>query len=140
MRENLGNKLTEKEYAEVRMGILKQEAMPSMRLMQFSGEAARRCNACAYNCTFTAPVKIEDFAEVMYLSMQGCGVGFAVESQNVEQLPQIMKQTGKQLETHTIADSAAGWCDALTLGLKTWYAGKDVTFNFSEIRPCWCTS
>lgn len=135
MRENLGTKLTEKEYAEVRMGILKQEVMPSMRLMQFSGEAARRCNTCAYNCTFTAPTKLEDLAEIMYLSMQGCGVGFAVESQNVEQFPQIMKQTGKKLPTHTIADSKEGWCDSLTLGVKTWYAGNDIAFDFSQIRP-----
>lgn len=135
MRENLGDKLTEKEYGEVRMGILKQEVMPSMRLMQFAGEAARRCNACAYNCTFTSPVKLEDFAEIMYLSMQGCGVGFAVESQNVEQLPQIMKQSGVKPLTHVIADSKEGWCDALTLGLKTWYAGKDVVFDYSLIRP-----
>lgn len=135
MRENLGNKLTEKEYAEVRMGILKQEVMPSMRLMQFSGEAARRCNTCAYNCTFTAPVKLEDFAEIMYLSMQGCGVGFAVESQNIEQLPQIMKQRGEKLATHVIGDSKEGWCDALTLGLKTWYSGKDISFDYSGIRP-----
>ena len=135
MRENLGNKLTEKEYAELRTGILKQEVMPSMRLMQFSGDAARRCNACGYNCTFTAPVKLEDFAEIMYLSMQGCGVGFAVESQNVEQLPQIMKQRGQVLTTHVISDSKEGWCDALTLGLKTWYSGKDIKFDFSQIRP-----
>ena len=135
MRENLGDKLTEKEYAEVRMGILKQEVMPSMRLMQFSGEAARRCNTCAYNCTFTAPTKLEDFAEIMYLSMQGCGVGFAVESQNVEQFPQIMKQIGKKLETHVIDDSKEGWCDALTLGVKTWYSGKDIDFDFGAIRP-----
>ncbi|MFZ2500806.1 MAG: ATP cone domain-containing protein [Minisyncoccia bacterium] len=135
MRENLGSKLTEKEYAEVRMGILKQEVMPSMRLMQFAGEAARRCNTCAYNCTFTAPVKLDDFAEIMYLSMQGCGVGFAVESQNVEQLPQIMKQLGKKLPIHTIVDSKEGWCDALTLGMKTWYGGKDIAFDFSQIRP-----
>jgi ribonucleoside-diphosphate reductase alpha chain len=138
MRENLGNKLTEKEYAEVRMGILKQEVMPSMRLMQFSGEAARRCNTCAYNCTFTAPTKLEDFAEIMYLSMQGCGVGFAVESQNVEQLPQIMKQSmakTQKLPVHVVEDSKEGWCDALTLGIKTWYSGKDVTFDFSKIRP-----
>src|SRR3989338_1313937 len=139
MRENLGDKLTPKEYAEVRLGILKQEVMPSMRLMQFSGEAARRCNACSYNCTFTAPVKLEDFAEIMYLSMNGCGVGFAVESQNIEQLPQIMKQMGKQkekkAETHVIGDSKEGWCDALSLGLRTWCACRDVTFDFSQIRP-----
>ena len=135
MRENLGDKLTEKEYAEVRMGILKQEVMPSMRLMQFSGEAARRCNTCAYNCTFTSPTKLEDFAEIMYLSMQGCGVGFAVESQNVEQFPQITKQSGKKLPVHVIADSKEGWCDALTVGITTWYAGKDIGFDFSQVRP-----
>ncbi len=135
MRENIGNKLTEKEYTEVRTAILKQEVMPSMRLMQFSGEAARRCNTCAYNCTFIAPVELTDFAEIMYLSMQGCGVGFAVESQNIEQLPQIKKQTGEKLPTHFVADSKEGWCDALTLGLKTWYDGKDINFDFSQVRP-----
>ncbi len=135
MRENLGKKLTEKEYAEVRTAILKQEVMPSMRLMQFAGEPARRCNTCAYNCTFTAPTKLTDFAEIMYLSMQGCGVGFAVESQNIEQLPQIMRQTGEKLQTHVIADSKEGWCDALTLGLTTWYGGKDIAFDYTKIRP-----
>ncbi|MEK7086474.1 MAG: ribonucleoside-triphosphate reductase, partial [Patescibacteria group bacterium] len=93
------------------------------------------CNTCAYNCTFTAPTKLEDFAEIMYLSMQGCGVGFAVESQNVEQFPQIIKQLGKKLDTHVIDDSKEGWCDALTLGVKTWYSGKDITFDLSGVRP-----
>ena len=135
MKENVGNKLSEEEYAEVREAILKQEVMPSMRLMQFAGGPARRCNTCAYNCTFTAPSKIGDFAEIMYLSMQGCGVGFSVESQNIEQLPQIKKQTRKKLPTHTVTDSKEGWCDALTLGLRTWYDGKDIEFDFSLIRP-----
>jgi ribonucleoside-triphosphate reductase len=135
MKENLGDKLTKKEYAEVREAILKQEVMPSMRAMQFSGAPARKCNTCFYNCSFTAPVKLDDFAEIMYLSMQGTGVGFAVESQNIEQLPQIEKQTGEMLQKHIIKDSKEGWCDALTLGLKTWYAGKDIDFDYSMIRP-----
>lgn len=135
MRENLGDKLTEKEYAEVREAILTHEIMPSMRLMQFAGETARRCNTCAYNCTFTAPTKIEDFAEIMYLSMNGCGVGFAAESWNIQQLPQIARQTGKKLKTFVVPDSKEGWCDALTLGLKTWYGGDDLDFDFSQVRP-----
>jgi ribonucleoside-diphosphate reductase alpha chain len=135
MRENLGQKLSEEEYMEVREAILKQEIMPSMRLMQFAGDPARRCNTCAYNCTFIAPTALEDFAEIMYLSMQGCGVGFAVESQNIEQLPQIQKQTSKKILKHVVVDSKEGWCDALTLGLKAWYAGKDIDFDFSIIRP-----
>ncbi len=135
MRENLGNKLSDDEYGEVREAILKQEVMPSMRLMQFAGDPARRCNTCAYNCTFIAPSALGDFAEIMYLSMQGCGVGFAVESQNIEHLPQIRKQTTEKLPTHTVADSKEGWCDALTEGLTAWYQGKDIEFDFSDIRP-----
>ncbi|MBI5456628.1 ribonucleoside-triphosphate reductase [Candidatus Kaiserbacteria bacterium] len=135
MRENLGEKLTENEYTTLREAILKQEVMPSMRAMQFSGEPARRCNTCVYNCTYTAPTKLQDFAEIMYLSMQGCGVGFAVESENIQQLPQIEKQTGEVLSTHTVQDSKEGWCDALTAGLAAWYGGRDINFDYSYVRP-----
>ena len=135
MKENLGDKLTEKEYAEVREAILRQEVMPSMRAMQFSGVPARKCNSCVYNCTFTAPTKLKDFAEIMYLSMQGCGVGYAVESQNIQQLPQIEKQNGEKVPTYIVGDSKEGWCDALSLGLTTWYDGKDIDFDFSQVRP-----
>jgi ribonucleoside-triphosphate reductase len=135
MHENLGDKLTQKEYVEVREAILKQEIMPSMRLMQFSGDAARRSNVTAYNCSYIAPSKIGDFAEIMYISMCGTGVGYSVESANIQALPQIAFQTGEKLETHVVADSKEGWCDALTLGLKTWYDGKDIEFDYSLIRP-----
>ncbi len=135
MKENLGDKLADAEYAELREAILRQEVMPSMRLMQFAGDPARRCNTCAYNCSFIAPAALEDFAEIMYLSMQGCGVGFSIESQTVEQLPQIRKQTKKKLPTHIVADSKEGWCDALLLGLRTWYGGSDIDFDFSHVRP-----
>jgi ribonucleoside-diphosphate reductase alpha chain len=135
MRENLGNKLTDEEYEEVRQAILKQEAMPSMRLFQFAGKAARTNNITAYNCSFIAPSKLEDFAEIMYISMSGTGVGFSVESQNVGELPLIKKQTGKKLSTFVVPDSKDGWADALTLGLKTWYDGKDIDFDLSQLRP-----
>lgn len=135
MRENIGKKLTEKEYGEVRQAILNHEVMPSMRLLQFAGKAARKTNVCAYNCSFTAPTKIEDFAEIMYISMCGTGVGFSVESQFIQQLPVIKKQTGKMKHAHVIDDSKEGWCDALTLGLKTWYNGEDISFDYSRLRP-----
>lgn len=135
MKENLGDKLTEGEYTEVQDAILRQEAMPSMRLLQFAGKAARATNVCAYNCSFIAPQKLEDFAEIMYVSMCGTGVGFSVESQNVQKLPQIKRQTGKKLKTHMVADSKEGWADALTLGLRTWFDGKDIEFDLSALRP-----
>jgi len=135
MRENLGKKLTEAEYGEIRDGILNHDAMPSMRLLQFAGKAARGTNVCAYNCSFIAPQRLEDFAEIMYVCMCGTGVGFSVESKNVQLLPVIKLQNGEKLKTHTVEDSKEGWCNALTLGLKTWYGGKDIDFNFSKLRP-----
>jgi ribonucleoside-triphosphate reductase (thioredoxin) len=135
MKENVGNKIKDSEYAEIRLAILKQDVMPSMRLLQFAGTAARATNVCAYNCSFIAPTKLEDFAEVMYVSMCGTGAGFSVERNYVEQLPQIKKQTGLKLETHIVKDSKEGWADALTVGLKTWFDGKDIDFDYSELRP-----
>lgn len=135
MKENLGSGFAKKEYEEIRQAILKQEVMPSMRLLQFAGKAARKQNVCAYNCSFIAPRSFQDFAEIMYISMCGTGVGFSVESENVQALPQIMKQTGKKLPVHIIADSREGWADALALGMKTWYEGLDIDFDFSHIRP-----
>lgn len=134
MRENLGKRLSDKEYAEVRQAILSHEAMPSMRLLQFAGKAARATNVCAYNCSFTAPTRLEDFAEIMYISMCGTGAGFSVESQYVQQLPVIKRQSGKMRPVHTIDDSKEGWCNALTLGIKTWYAGDDIQFDYGRLR------
>ncbi len=135
MKENLGNKLTEKEYKEVRGGILRQEAMPSMRLLQFAGNAARKTNVCAYNCAYIAPENFQDLAEIMYVSMCGTGAGWSAESQNVQKFPQIMMQTGEKLPTHVVDDSKEGWADALALGMKTWASGKDMEFDFSQLRP-----
>ena len=135
MKENLGDKLTNDEYGEVQDAILHQDAMPSMRLLQFAGTAARATNVCAYNCSYIAPQKLEDFAEIMYISMCGTGVGFSVESQNVQKLPQIKRQHGKKMKVHVVADSKEGWADALTLGLRAWFEGKDIEFDLSQLRP-----
>lgn len=135
MRENLDTRLTDAEYAEIRQAILTQEVMPSMRLMWSAGPAARNNNAAAYNCSFIAPTELEDFAEIMFLLMCGVGVGFSVESQNVQQLPIIRRQTGVMLPTHVVGDSKEGWADALKLGLRAWYEGMDVRFDFSQVRP-----
>ena len=135
MKENLGDKLTETEYAEVRDGILRHEAMPSMRLMQFSGPAARKTHVCAYNCSYVAPECFQDLAEIMYISMCGTGAGWSVESQNVQKFPQIKLQSGNKLPTYVIPDSKEGWADSLAFGMNTWAQGNDVEFDYSKLRP-----
>ena len=134
MKENLGGKLTDKEYAEVDKAIFTHEAMPSMRLLQFAGPAARKNHSCAYNCSFTAPASFQDFAEIMFLSMSGCGVGFSAESYSAQSLPQIKYQTGKVVD-YTIEDSREGWADSFSFGMKQWFEGNDVRFDYSLLRP-----
>ncbi len=134
MKENLGSKLKESEYKEVRDAIFFHEAMPSMRLLQFAGPAARRNHACAYNCSFIAPQTFQDFAEVMFLSMSGCGVGFSAESYSAQSLPQIKYQTGKKVK-YVIEDSREGWADSFSFGMKSWFDGSDVEFDYSKLRP-----
>ncbi len=135
MKENLGDKLTVKEYEDLREGILKQEAMPSMRLMWSAGYAAGATNVAGYNCAYVAPTKLRDFSEIMYVLMCGAGVGFSVEQQAIQHLPQVKPQTGKKLPVHVIEDSKEGWAEALNLGMEAWYGGKDISFSFSKLRP-----
>lgn len=135
MRSELGEKLDEATYTELRDGILKHEAMPSMRLLQFAGSPARTTNVCAYNCSYIAPTCFQDLAEIMYISMCGGGAGWSVESQNIQKFPQIELQSKVKLSTHLIPDSKEGWCDALALGIRTWAAGSDIDFDYSQIRP-----
>ncbi|MDP6388010.1 MAG: ATP cone domain-containing protein [Candidatus Pacebacteria bacterium] len=137
MRENIGEKLTEKEYSDVREAILNQDICPSMRLLWSAGPAARNSNVCAYNCSYVAPTRLRDFGEMMYISMCGTGLGFSAESDNVQQLPQIKRQNGStgKLKTHIVEDSKEGWADALILALETWFSGKDIDFDYSKLRP-----
>ena len=135
MKSKMHNTISAAEYNEIREAILNQHVMPSMRLLQFSGKAAEHTNVCAYNCSFIAPNKLRDFGEIMYVLMCGSGLGFSVENQVVHDLPKIQPQTGEMLEAHVIEDSKEGWCDALILGLETWYSGKDISFDYSKLRP-----
>ncbi|MFA6355023.1 MAG: ATP cone domain-containing protein [Candidatus Paceibacterota bacterium] len=135
MKKNIGKSLKESEYEEVREAILKQEAMPSMRLLQFAGAAADKTNVCAYNCSFVAPSKFQDFGDIIYISMCGTGVGFSVESKNIQSLPQIKNQTGKKLSTFVVPDTKEGWADAFVIGMKAWFEGVDIDFDFSLLRP-----
>ncbi|MEA1929727.1 MAG: ATP cone domain-containing protein [Patescibacteria group bacterium] len=135
MKENLGKRLKSEEYEEIRGYMLAMKALGSMRLLWSSGPAARKSNVCAYNCSFIAPSKWQDFGEIMYISMCGTGLGFSVEEQSTGLLPIVKRQSGETLPTHVVDDSREGWADSLVLGLKTWSGGKDIDFDYSQVRP-----
>jgi len=135
MKENLENKLSKKEYDDIRKAILNQEVCPSMRLLWSAGKACRNSNVWAYNCAYITPTCAQDLGEIMYISMCGAGLGFSVESENVQQFPQIKKQTKEKPVNYIVKDSKEGWADAFVFGLESWFNGKDVKFDYSQIRP-----
>lgn len=135
MKEKIGKKLDESEYAEIHAAILEHRVMPSMRLLWCSGDAVRKNNASAFNCTYTVIDNLKRFREILYLLTSGAGVGFSVEHQFVDQLPVIEKQTGNKLPEFVVPDSREGWADSLHAGLSAWYDGNDIEFDFSKVRP-----
>lgn len=135
MESKMGDKLTKKEYQEVREAILNQDVSPSMRLLWSAGEACDATNVTAYNCAYIAPTNWRDLSEIMYVSMCGAGCGFAAEPENVEKFPQIMKQTGKMRDPIVVQDSKEGWCEAFVEACETWASGDDVEIDYSELRP-----
>lgn len=135
LRELSQNKLDDTVYERIRDGILNMKAMPSMRSLATAGDYAREQNLAIFNCSYLPVKDIDAFSEALLISMSGCGVGYSVESQYVEQFPRIKRQKKNQeVETHYIEDSTEGWIYALKLGLTKWFNGEDVNFNYELIR------
>ena len=134
LRELSGNKLPDQLYVDIYKAIFNLEIMPSMRLLASAGESARRNNIALYNCLYLELDSIDALCEVMLGSMNGCGVGFSVESDVIRWLPSVSWPTG-EVGRHTVADTTEGWVAALRALLEAKCAGHDVRFDFSKIRP-----
>ena len=52
-----------------------------------AGKAAERDNITTYNCAYHAIDNVEAFAEDLYISMCGTGIGYSVESFYISKLP-----------------------------------------------------
>src|SRR5205823_8731313 len=128
---DLGSEL----YERLRRQILEMKSMPSMRLLAMAGAPARRDSTAIYNCSAQPVESIDSFCEALLISMAGCGVGFSVESRYVENFPRIQRQRGLDSLRHTVEDSAQGWAVALKVCMQAWFEGRDVNFDFAEIRP-----
>jgi ribonucleoside-diphosphate reductase alpha chain len=135
LRELSGSRLPDTTYERIAQSIREMRVMPSMRLLAMAGPAARRNNLAIYNCAYMAVDSLDAFVEALIISMSGCGVGYSVERHYVAKLPQVLPQRGLFAETHVVEDTTEGWAAALRLGLQTWFAGGDVQFDLSQVRP-----
>lgn len=124
-----------KAMDDLRSAILNLEVMPSMRLMMSAGEACERDNIAAYNCSYLAVNNKRAFSEALYILMNGTGVGFSCERQEIAHLPTVPEVIKNTEDTIVVGDSKLGWAKAFKKLLSNLWDGESPNIDYSRIRP-----
>lgn len=136
LKEERSDLVPAKVFNKIQESMLDFSVLPSMRLVWAAGEAARKTNVTMYNCSFIPVDSIEAFSECLYILCCGTGVGFSVEKKNISKLPAIKKfDISHSPKTCIVGDSKEAWADSVKFLLQALYEGKDLTFDYSQIRP-----
>lgn len=154
-----GSPLTDADHSELmelRDLMISKRVLVSGRTMWLGGtEVAMKREASNFNCSFTHVETVQDVVDVLWLLLQGCGVGFRPivgqltgfrkPIQNIKVIRST--RTGKggrenNLETFedgiwtiSIGDSAEAWAKSIGKLLAHPYAAHTLVIDLSEIRP-----
>jgi len=120
---------------KLEIAVLELKIMPSMRCLMTAGEALRRENIAGYNCSYIAVDKPQAFDEILYVLMNGTGVGFSVERQFVSALPTIAEEFHMSDTTIIVQDSKMGWAKAFKELVAMLYHGQIPRWDLSKVRP-----
>ena len=133
--ENVVRPVVDTETAnEIEQAILGLEVMPSMRAMMTAGIALDRDNTAGYNCSYLPVDDPKSFDEAMFILLCGTGVGFSVERQFINKLPEIPKLFQSDT-TIVVKDSKEGWAKAFRQLLVLLWAGEIPLWDVSRVRP-----
>ena len=128
-------KLDKKERDRWVDAITTLKVMPSMRALMTAGPALDKDNVAGFNCSYVAIDNVRTFDEIMYILMCGTGVGFSVERQYVDKLPDIAEQFHKTETVIKVRDSKIGWAKSYRELIAMLYAGQIPQFDVSLVRP-----
>ena len=128
-------KLSDKLRKELEEAVLTTQVMPSMRCLMTAGEALKRENIAGYNCSYIAVDRVGAFDEILYVLMNGTGVGFSVERQYVNELPPVADEFHHTDTTISVADSKLGWAKGLKELVGMLYIGQIPRWDLSKVRP-----
>jgi len=157
----LGRALNDREFNELeecRILILNRKMMPAGRTLWLGGtELSRKRESCMFNCSYTHVETVYDMVDVLWLLLQGCGVGFRPITgtlngfrrplQEIEVIRSTRTDKGgneHNLETYdpetcvwtiVVGDSATAWAKAIGKLVAGKYPARKLILDFSEIRP-----
>lgn len=126
--------LTPDEKAHVKYNIMNHKVMPSMRALMTAGEALERSHVSGYNCSFLAVNDPRAFDEALFILMNGTGLGFSVEGEDVMQLPSVPAISPKD-EVIIVDDSKEGWAQAYRELIASLYRGELPRWDLRRLRP-----
>lgn len=127
--------VTKAEWAELKDAILNLEVMPSMRAIMTAGAALDKSHIAGYNCSYIAIDHPRCFDEAMYILLNGTGVGFSVERQFINKLPEVAEEFHPTESTIKVGDSKKGWAKAFRELIAMLYAGQIPHWDMTAVRP-----
>jgi ribonucleoside-triphosphate reductase len=119
---------------DIEEAILGLEIMPSMRALMTAGPALDRDNTAGYNCSYLPVDDPKSFDEAMFILLCGTGVGFSVERQYVQKLPEVPDQLFVAEDVIVVHDSKEGWAKSFRKLVAMLYAGEIPTWDTSKVR------
>jgi ribonucleoside-diphosphate reductase alpha chain len=119
----------------VRQAVLNHEVMPSMRAVMTAGAALDRSNIAGFNCSYLPLQDPRALDELLYILMNGTGVGYSVERQYTDQLPAVPTDLVAASDVIVVEDSKEGWGLAFRALLEGLWAGEVRNWDLSKIRP-----
>ena len=98
-------------------------------------EALDRDNTAGYNCAYLPVDDPKAFDEAMFILLCGTGVGFSVERQYVNKLPEVPERIYPSESFVVVHDSKEGWAKALRQLIALLYSGEAAKWDVSAVRP-----
>lgn len=133
--DNIVRPKVDKETAdELEQAIISLDIMPSMRAMMTAGPAAERDNTAMYNCSYLPVDDPKSLDEAMQILLCGTGVGFSVERQFINKLPEV-PELFESDTTIVVKDSKEGWAKAFRQLLALLWAGEIPQWDVTRVRP-----
>jgi len=134
LEEKNDYKLENGERVELENAVKELKVMPSMRCLMTAGPALKKENIAGYNCAYIKVDSPRSFDEILYVLMNGTGVGFSVEQEYTNQLPLVPEELYDTDTVIVVSDSKLGWAKAFKELVSLLYGGHIPKWDVSKVR------
>ena len=134
LKETCGYTLENGERVELENSVKELKVMPSMRCLMTAGPALEKENVAGYNCSYVKIDSLRSFDEILYVLMNGTGVGFSVEEEYCNKIPPVPDELYETETTIVVADSKLGWARAFKELISLLYGGHIPKWDISKVR------